>query len=157
MIRPPNLHSRPPVRKAIDLDALAREIARRVLAEPRIQEAIAKSTRPPASTIAARPHPSVAKVSRDFAKLSRAVDEFVARRIEANQRAYTASVDRIVEKVAEARAIAKTAPRALGAAGVEPFKELRQLRRDLAAKTEQFAKFAEALTQNAPRGRGRTK
>ena len=129
MIRPPNLHPRPPVRKAIDLDALAREIARRVLAEPPIQNAIAKSTRPPAPRGAARPHPGVQK-------LARALDEFAARRRDANQRAYTAAVDRIVESLAEARAIAKTAPRVLGAAVVEPFKELRQVRRDLAAKTE---------------------
>lgn len=147
MIRPPNLHSRPPVRKAIDLDALAREIARRVLAEPRIQKAIAKSARRPAAA-AARPHPGVQK-------LARAIDEFVARRREANQRAYTAAVDRIVEKVAEARAIAKSAPRALGAAVVEPFKELRQVRRDLAATTEQFNRFAETLTKStATSGRG---
>ena len=122
MIRPPNLHPRPPVRKAIDLDALAREIARRVLAEPPIQNAIAKSTRPPAPRGAARPHPGVQK-------LARALDE--------------------------ARAIAKTAPRVLGAAVVEPFKELRQVRRDLAAKTEQFNRFAETLTKStATSGRG---
>lgn len=137
------------------MKALVGKLTRRVLADPKIQAYLAKEE---AARKAALPAGSVGKSARatvadaKTAALIRKLDvrlkEYGERYRAGRQAAYTARVDEIVEKVAEARAIAKSAPAALRAAGAEPLKELRQIRAEVRETAEKFSRFAETLTKD---------